>query len=675
MAEAEDVLTDAARHATILARDIWRRHRPAKEAPSLKLSDVAERIGLFLFAAFGKSFRLRAAQEPAPPTFLQRLRRKRTGPAHTVALPATDGENIWLPRRLDISDQAVALERYRTLAMQQAMRALRGGAYLMDADTSPERRAIFLLLEAAASDAALATMLPGLRDAIDALRRDALTNRPPVDALPPGRRALEAFTRSLLASPCGVAPGEIALHLSARDNWLQAQDIARRMQAGWKGRGEDLLFRDHWTGEFRQPDSARMLARRAAEQEGVDRIDDRQPHSARLERRPQVRDAGDDEDDKGQGAWMVQTAQPQEHAEDPIGMQRPTDRDEDTAAEEFADSLSELPEARLVSTPGRPKEVLLSDDPPDVRGKREASAQDSSGTCIAYPEWDYRRAGYRERGTLVRLQDPQTGAREWVEVTLAQHAPMLDAIRRRFELLRAHRVRLRKQLDGEDLDLDACVDGYADFRAGRPMPQTLYQTWRPARRDMAISLLIDISGSTDGWISAHRRVIDVEREALLLVCIALQGMGEPFAVQAFSGEGPDHVSIRIVKDFNESYGEEIALRIAALEPERYTRAGAAIRHASAGLMRQSARHRLLLLLSDGKPNDVDDYEGRYGLEDMRQAVIEADWQGISTFCLTIDRQATAYLPQVFGVRRYALLPHPERLPAVLLDWMKRLVDS
>ncbi len=133
--------------------------------------------------------------------------------------------------------------------------------------------------------------------------------------------------------------------------------------------------------------------------------------------------------------------------------------------------------------------------------------------------------------------------------------------------------------------------------------------------------------------------------------------------------------VRELKVFDETFSNEVALRISALEPEHYTRAGAAIRHASTGLLQQAASHRLLLLLSDGKPNDKDDYEGRYGVEDMRQAVTEATLQGISTFCLTIDRQAANYLPRVFGAQQYALLPKPELLPGVLLEWLKRLITT
>lgn len=149
----------------------------------------------------------------------------------------------------------------------------------------------------------------------------------------------------------------------------------------------------------------------------------------------------------------------------------------------------------------------------------------------------------------------------------------------------------------------------------------------------------------------------------------------PMSVLAFSGEGPHGVVVRTVKAFDEQYSNAVALRIAGLEPEKYTRAGAALRHATSELMSQPAEHRLLILLSDGKPNDVDQYDGRYGVEDLRQAVVEARLQGISPFCLTIDRQAASYLPQVFGEHSYALLQRAELLPGVLLAWLRKLVAS
>ncbi|WP_374562310.1 nitric oxide reductase activation protein NorD [Ideonella sp.] len=670
MAEAEEVITDVARHATVFARDLWRRHRRGLPGPKVTgLRDVAPRLDLLLSAVFGRSFLLRIAEPPAPATFLTKVFRQAEGPRVTAALPATDGHSIWLPALLPDQPGFSGLEQFRVLALQQAQRASRGGAAVWPSLQDRLEQAVFLLLEAQAADAELVRQLPGTATALHALRRMALAQRPALALFPAHRAPLEALVRSALAADIAASPVHPLPDCVAR-----AREVANELRGqGMRPVKGRLLYRDLWTGELRAPLTTSVAAQ-AAEPLADD--DERgPPRSARMSRRPEVREAPEDEDDEKQGAFMVQTAAPHEQAEDPIGLQRPTDRDEATAAQELADSLSELPEARLVSSPGRPKEVLLSDEPPEARAGRGAATAAGQGHALHYPEWDCAVQAYRERGVTVHVGTAPEGPQAWVDATLDQHRSTINLVKRRFEMLKARRVRVHKQLEGDEIDLDAYIAAYADFRAGHPMLPGLYQSCRQARRDMAIVLLADISGSTDGWVGANKRVIDVEREALLLVSIALQGMAEPNAILAFSGEGPHGVVIRVVKPFDEPFGAAVARRIASLEPEHYTRAGAAIRHATAVLMQQPARHRLLLMLSDGKPNDIDDYEGRYGAEDMRQAVTEARLQGIQPFCLTVDRQAAAYMPGIFGAHQYALLPRPELLPTVLLDWMRRLLQA
>ena len=676
MAEAEDVITDVARHASVYAQALWARHRaPRPSLATVALADIAHRIDLMITAVFGATYRLRIAQAPARPTLLAKAFQRHDRPRVHAAIPATDGVSIWLPSDSGIVDPAVALDRFRTMALQQAMRANRGSADLVCAQATPLLRDIYLLIEAHAVDEALARLLPGMVGSLNALRRAALAVRPAMASFPMERQPLETFARTMMQHECGSPYSGVPFCPTPAYSACAAGQVSTTIMPDASMRrllGANPLFKDWWTGELRAP----MSPAAALAIEWHDRTDAAartEPRSAHLTRRPNVREEDDNEDDDRQGAWMIQSAQPQEHAEDPFGIQRPTDRDTQTAAEEFAASLSELAEARLMATPGRPREVLLSDDPPDLRATGSSDASVIRESSVTYPEWDYRIRGYREPGATIKMLPPQMGSQQWVDQMLTEHRSMLATIRRSFEMLRAQRMRLRKQLDGDEFDIEAYVDSHADFRAGLPMAQTLYQTYRRSKRDMAIMLLIDVSGSTDGWISAHRRVIDVEREALLLVCIALQGMGEPYAVQAFSGQGQHAVTVRTIKRFDEQYCNNIALRIAALEADQYTRAGAAIRHASATLMRETAAHRLLLLLSDGKPNDIDRYESRYGVEDTRQAVTEAKLQGIFPFCLTVDRCAANYLPAVFGARQYALLPTPELLSGVLLDWMKRLV--
>jgi nitric oxide reductase NorD protein len=679
MPEPEELVSDVARHATVFVRDLWRRHRQGHgeskgAAPAAGLADFAPRLDLFLSGVFGRRFPIRVAAPPAPPTLLTLVFGRRRGPVQKRPIPATDGVNLWLPAELGIADPEGALARYRALALQQAMRALRGGAALVAAERSTLVRDFFSLIEACAADAALARALPGSAEALNDVRRAALAGRPSLYAFPKDAQPLERFVRHVLQGDCtqpdpGFAPP------SAAESLERARRIAAELApAGRKAgvRRDTRLYRDAWIGEFRAPSADEPLA--TVEGDGDGEENAARPKSTRVERRPEVRKPKPDEDrDRGRsGAWMVQPDEPHRKAEDPMGLQRPTDRDDPERADEMGDMLAELREARTVSTPGRPKEVILSDDPPPSRS-RLAAPSPQEGDALAYPEWDWRAQAYRDPGATVRIVESPPGPAAWVEDVLERHRGLLALVRRHFEMLHARRITLRRQPDGDDIDLDACVAALADLRAGARLPDGLYQLCRPQRRDLAILLLIDASGSTDGWVSAHRRVIDVEREALLLVCLALKELAEPYAVQAFSGEGPHAVTIREVKRFDETFDSACALRIAALEPDRYTRAGAALRHATATLMQMPAHHRLLILLSDGKPNDVDHYQGRYGVEDMQRAVAEAKLCGIFPFCLTIDRQAAEYLPRVFGPSQYAMLPRPELLPTVLLDWMRRLL--
>lgn len=672
MAEAEDVVVDAARHATVFIRDTWRRHYAREPDAPIALASLVQRLDLLVSAACGTSLPLRVALPPARPTMLHRLVRRHAYPCHRQALPATDGDVVWLPADLGTCDPVAASELYRAMALQQARRAKRGGVQAIARQRDALRRDTALVLEAHAAEVEIARGFPGLVPALQRLRRLALAARPPLAAFASGRQPLEQLVRSILerelASTTAPATGGVEASLAHADRlvrgWAIDASECRRI-------GPMPLYRDWWTGELRAASGAAGLVDGARANDGTD--DTRPVRSARMSRRPEQRDPGDDEDTPGDpGAWMVQQDAPHEIAEDPFGLQRPVDRDDETSAEEYGDMLSELSSTRMIAAPDRPREVLLSDDPPARRALLDFG-EGAGATRFRYPEWDHASASYIEHGTTVRLLPPAAGEASWVDATLARHRTHLDGIRRQFEALRPERVRLRRQTEGEDIDVDACVEGRADLRAGGFLRDGLYETRRPGRRSIAVSLLVDASGSTDGWIGERRRVIDVEREALLLVCMALQGLGEPFSVMAFSGEGPHGVTLRMLKAFDEPYGNEVALRIAGLEPENYTRAGAAIRHATALLMRQPAEHRLLMMLSDGKPNDADRYDGRFGVEDMRQSVIEASLQGIFPFCLTVDRQAPGYLPKVFGPNHYALLSAPERLPLVLLDWTRRLL--
>ncbi len=664
MAEPEDVIAEGALIATRVVRDLWsRRAAHTTQRPS-QLKDVRRRVELFVAAVFPDAPEIGVADPPAPPSFLARLARRRTAHLYSrVAIPSTDGHRIRLPGELDGLPASAILDRYRLLALEQAARASRRtSAHMPEAD--PLLRDLYLLAEAAAIDCLLVRMLPRLRPALVAARLEADTQRTCIPQPSPIEAAVDALIHTLLsADPATPAAPfiEADTPLASR-RWAEAQHAYMSHLVGpHRGMAPIPL----WGANGATPESP-------ATAEGAD--GDGATRAARthaLRRRPKVRDAGEDEDDAEPGTWMVRADDPQEKVEDPAGLQRPADRDQHADAGELADALSELPEARLVRSPGAVPEILVGEDP--IR-RVPTSVRARHATGIVYPEWDWRIGAYRLHGATVRERPAEEGDEAWVDATLRRHAAMLRGVRRDFERLRPRRMALGRQPDGSDIDVDAVVDAFADRRGGGVSDDRLYIDVRPLRRDVAIALLVDTSASTDGWVSGDRRIIDVEKEALLVVSDALVALGDPHTILSFSGEGPARVDVRNVRQFNDQAGRpsDVRRRIAGLEPAGYTRAGAAIRHTTARLIRQAARHRLLLLLSDGRPNDVDQYEGRYGVEDTRVAVAEARLQGLHCFCLTVDREAPRYATRIFG-RDFAVLSRAERLPTVLTTLLRDLL--
>lgn len=586
---------------------------------------------------------------------------------HTAALPATDGKHVFLPRWLTDTHALPAARWFRVLALQQAGRAHRGTASLPGLEPAGLAHKLYLLCEAALVDRLISKELPGLVPDLMSARSAMLSARPPLAQLTPPEQALENLYRQLLQEP--IDSTFMPASASPNDSWSWAEDMTQKLTSENPGRFRSMR-RDNWIGTLRpKPPSDPTLLE---ESEDEDTQEQGRPKTGQLLRRPEARQAPDDEDDTEPGMWMLQMDDPLEHVEDPMGMQRPTDRDAGKNPDDTADSLSELPQARLVSTPERAKEIFVSDDPPDASSILTPSKKRIG---ITYPEWDYRISAYHPAGVTVWLKTCALGDASWAEKLIEQRRALLDEVRRRFEGLRPRRVQLKRQQDGEDVDIDAYVESFGNLRAGRSIDDRFYQATRPARRDVAISLLIDISGSTDAWIGEGLRIVDVEKEALLVCCHALDTLGDPYAIQAFSGEGPHGVELWSVKDFTERDSSLIQRRIAALEPEQHTRAGAAMRHATLQLADRPEQHRLLLLLSDGKPNDIDEYEGRYGVEDMRQAVNEAMAAGIHCFCLTVDRDSPRYLSAIFGPGQHATLQHARNLPIALVDVLRQLLQQ
>ncbi len=307
------------------------------------------------------------------------------------------------------------------------------------------------------------------------------------------------------------------------------------------------------------------------------------------------------------------------------------------------------------------KEGAPEKDPADV-GKDSYDKQDA----FIYNEWDYRRQHYRKNWCVLRELDVHPLDEPFVELVLDKYGGLLSHLRKTFEALRGEDTLLKKQKNGDNIDVDAVVEGYADLCHGIEMPERLFTKKHKLDRNIAVMFMVDMSGSTKGWVN------EAERESLVLLCEALEILGDRYAIYGFSGMTRKRCELFRVKGFDETYSEMVKQRITGMRPQDYTRMGVIIRHLTKLLNTVEARTRVLITLSDGKPDDYDGYRGDYGIEDTRRALIEAKQTGIHPFCITIDDQASDYLPHMYGAVNYTLVNNVRKLPLRVADIYRHL---
>lgn len=291
------------------------------------------------------------------------------------------------------------------------------------------------------------------------------------------------------------------------------------------------------------------------------------------------------------------------------------------------------------------------------------------GPGIPVAEWDYRKHALLPDHCRVQELIGRHDGGILLPEHLRKHAARL---KQQFSALVPQRHWLKGQPDGSEPDIDACVRLYTDHLAARlsgggahDMKQDVYLAQQHRERDLSCLVLADLSLSTDAWVSHNQRVIDVIRDSLMLFSEALTATGDKFGLYGFSSQKREQVRFHRIKEFNAPYDAIARGRIAGLKPGFYTRIGAAVRHATSILEKQESAMRVLLVLTDGKPHDIDYYEERYGIEDTRMALMEAKRKRIKPFCVTIDREGSHYLPHLFGVNGYTVLRRPEELSSRL----------
>jgi hypothetical protein len=364
-----------------------------------------------------------------------------------------------------------------------------------------------------------------------------------------------------------------------------------------------------------------------------------------------------------------------------------SESDDDSVADRFkqqqADRQPERRDARELfnawndpSQEGDPDELAGADAWSEAETPEQVLAEGE--VAYNYDEWDRELTDHRLGWCRVIEKKVKHGDRNFVDLTKERHKGVISSIRHQFQLMKPENLtRVANEVDGEEFDLNAVIDYVIDRRADGHQSERIYTKRLRRRRDVAVSFLLDQSSSTARTIGRHplqpytrpgRRIIEIEKEGLVLMSEALEAVGDTYAINGFTSEGRRNVKFYVVKDFDEKYSDEVKRRIGGINYQNNTRLGAAIRHATAKLAKQDARTRLLIVLSDGRPYDHDYGDARYAREDTREALRQAKNEGITPFCITIDRESESELKDLYGEVGYTIIDDvlslPERLPGI-----------
>ena len=289
-----------------------------------------------------------------------------------------------------------------------------------------------------------------------------------------------------------------------------------------------------------------------------------------------------------------------------------------------------------------------------------------------YPEWDYMTQTYRPDWTSVYENLHAAGNPTHIDTLLAKHTALAKKLKQIVDLLKPqHYQRVRYQEQGSELDLDIAIRALIDFKCGANPETRINMSHQHDGRNIAVMLLLDLSASiSETPPGCNQSILELSQEAVSLLAWAIEALGDPFAIAGFASNTRHEVRYQHIKGFREAWNDEVKGRLAAIQAGYSTRMGAALRHAAHYLQHQSADKKLLLLLTDGEPSDIDVHDPQWLLQDTRQAVKELDQQGIYTYAISLDPRADEYVRDIFG-KRYSVIDKiqrlPERLPQIFMS--------
>ncbi|WP_448204957.1 VWA domain-containing protein [Azospirillum sp. sgz302134] len=603
---------------------------PRHPDAAVRLDDVRTRLGV-LFRAMGGPGAVRVAGAAAEASSHRLGLKQRLGlGTEKLDRARYDGVTLQLPDRIDVfpaPEDNAGLYEWLAAFFAHA-------EPLRDAPADPLQADLARLRAAHRATGRALDAWPGLRPLHHRLC-EALRAVRPKRRLPAREAAVEALVGALIGS--GDAP-DPALMAAVAD---PAASLDRfRAEPGYR----PFLPVPLW-GEVTEPRAGQPAGEGAGEEGGAGEGDGKRRKASRR----------DSDQTRRDDPLMLNRFEKILGLAEMVNLNRKVEDDDEENARKAAEDLDEIAvgqHERKASTKLK-LDLDLAPGEPDIEPLRAE---------ITYPEWDWKRRRYLPDHCRVVAEPAALEGEEWRPDDDALRRIRL--VRRQFEAMRPRRQIMTGQPDGDDLDLSALVRSIADRRAGGVGSDRVFTAVRTIARDLSVCVLVDVSLSTDSYVE-ERRVLDVEKEALLALTHGLAACGDEHAILTFTSHRRHRVDLRTVKDFEERLDARVVRRIQALKPGSYTRMGAALRHATALLDKRPHTHRLLLVLTDGKPNDTDHYEGRYAIEDTRVAVQEARRAGVKLFGVTVDEQGRDYLPYIFGPGAYAIFPHVARLPAAL----------
>ncbi len=543
--------------------------------------------------------------------------------SESLHLPAFDGTRLRLPPVIDIFPEA-GLNRAAYLWLT----ALAAFARPPDVAEGEARDRAALAANAAAADRAFAEC-PGLRQAHQEMCRHILaTRRRPV--LPPAEARIEQAIRDQLGGArCTTCP-EPGPSRGYRTFlpvpiWLTFPADAR------SGAAEDQ------PSEGQAPAGLAVTSRKLGRRE--DRGEANRTDSFILHRFEAIL------------SWV-----------ESMNLNRSVDDDDEDAAQKAAEDQEQITLSRHDRKAATRLRIHLDLSPADADHEALAAAH-------TYPEWNHRSRSYLDAHCRVLEAEAQPGGDGF---TPDPHR--MARVRRQFEALRLRRVMRPRQIEGQDLDLDAIIAAQADLAATGQGSDRIYQSQRQTDRDLSVAFLLDTSRSTEAAVG-DARVIDVAREALAALAGGIDAAGDRLGIWGFSSLRRDRVFLHRAKAFDAPHGPQVTDRICGLAPGHYTRLGAAIRHVTMRLGEEGSARKLLLVLTDGKPNDLDHYEGIHGIEDSHMAVREARREGQTVHGIVVDADAQDWFARIFGRGGFTLLPEPGRLVRALPDIYRNLTTG